>query len=298
MFWFIVFIIVVGLIIEKASPKNRDKRPGKTTSKPTPSRENQESLANERERQRRKQERVEVRARLARLDQETPRKSPSDLVSKSYNVTKELQIEPEVSQQPPSILALELEKWGIKSLWHMTHIRNVPSIKRSGLLSHQSPKLKALSPVDISDPEVQRWRTRSDPYFGKSLHDYVPFYINPRNPMLYRRKDIQREICFIEVSLDALDDKDFLVSDGNAASSKTEFYNGNWGMQFLPWEVLRADFWTDFDDGKRKACSEILIPESVDPKLIKAVHCYSSAEAGVLAQKGINTVISTDKYFR
>jgi hypothetical protein len=299
-FWFIAFIIVVGLIVEGVSPKQRDKTPRNPTSNSSYRREYRELLENKKARELKKQEEAKalVQARAPKSDKKATQQPPSDEVLKSYSINRPFRREPEVSDQTSSPLAHELEKWGIKSLWHMTHIRNIPSIKRSGLLSHKSPKLKALNPVDISDPEVQRWRTRLDPCFGLALHDYVPFYINPRNPMLYRRKDIQRDICFIEVSLAALEGKDFLVSNGNAASSKTEFYDGIWGLQFLPWEVLRADFWTDFDDGKRKACSEILVPDAVDPKFIKAVHCHSSAGAGLLAQKGINAVISTDKYFR
>lgn len=299
MFWFIAFIIVVGLIIEGVSPKNKDKTPNNSKSNSPLGRESQESLEYDKARQLRKEkERRAERARIAKPEKKATNEPLSKEVLTSSSINRPVLFEPKVNDQPPSILALELEKWGIKSLWHMTHIRNVPSIKRLGLFSHQSPKLKMLNPVDISDPEVQRWRTKPDPCYGLAIHDYVPFYINPRNPMLYRKKDIQRELCFVEISLDALEDKDFLVSDGNAASMKTEFYGGIWGMQFLPWEVLRADFWTDFDDGKRKACSEILIPEAVDPKFIKAVHCYSSAEAGILAQKGIKAVISMDKYFR
>jgi hypothetical protein len=294
MFWFIVFIVVVGLIVEGLSVKKKNEKSGGPTYSQLLSEREQDAeiarlsllaeelLASD-----------EVIAEIKPLAKESLPSGATDV-----NAVKEPKAESVISPRAPSVLAHELEDWGVKSLWHMTHIRNVPSIKRTGLLSHQSPKLKMLSPVDISDPEVQRWRTKQDPCFGLALHDYVPFYINPRNPMLYRRKNIQREICFIEISLEALEDTNFLVSDGNAASAKTQFYSGSWGMQFLPWEVLRKEFWTDFDDGKRKACSEILVPYAIDQKFIKAMHCFSSAESGRLAQKGINAVVSIDKYFR
>ena len=116
--------------------------------------------------------------------------------------------------------------------------------------------------------------------------------------MLFRRKEMQSDICFVEVSLNALDETNFLISDGNAASAKTQFFNTAQELQFLPWPVLRADFWSDFDEGKRKACSEILIPSRVAPKFIRVIHCFSSAQTTALAQKGIKSVISLDKYFR
>ena len=299
MFWFIVFIVVVGFIVDFYSPKKKSERASSATSSGSLNRENSESSAKLAENLRRMRELPDGDdSDGVKTEKKPPPKANAASDSINADVARKPKVEPEISPKAPSVLAREFESWGIESLWHMTHIRNVPSIRRSGLLSHQSPKLTMINPVDISDPEVQRWRTKQDPYFGLALHDYVPFYINPRNPMLYRRKNIQREICFIELSLDALEDTGFLVSDGNAASPKTQFYNGSWGLQFLSWEVLRADFWTDFEDGKRKACSEILVPNAVDPKFIKAVHCFSSAEAGRLTQKGINAVISTDKYFR
>lgn len=192
----------------------------------------------------------------------------------------------------------DLEDWGIKSLWHMTHVRNVPGIMKSGLLCHRFTINSKLAFSDISDPDVQRWRTKEDPFYRRSLHDYVPFYINPKNPMLYRRKEMQSEICFLEVSLDAVEGQDFLLTNGNAASSKTEFYDGCWGLQFLPWEVLRAAFWTDFEDGKRKACSEVLLPDRVDAGLIRTVHCFSRSQAEDFCRNGINAKTSVDKYFR
>lgn len=197
-----------------------------------------------------------------------------------------------------SPLVKGFKEFGVTSLWHMTHIRNVPNIMQYGLLAHRSPKLQLLKPTDISDPDVQQWRMRVDPYYSRSLHEYVPFYINPRNPMLYRRKDIQREICFIEVAVGALEGEKYLISDGNAASKSTKFYDSYEDLWLLPWEVIDSDFWSDFDDGKRKACSEVLVPDMVQRHFIRAVHCYSATESRILARSGINSSISVNKYFR
>ncbi|PFG54326.1 uncharacterized protein DUF4433 [Marinobacter sp. LV10R520-4] len=207
-------------------------------------------------------------------------------------------IKPKVVPKTDSPVVREFKHRGVSSLWHMTHERNVPSIMRNGILPHTSPTLQAFNHVDISDPDVQRWRTRPDPHYGRKLHDYVPLYINPRNPMLYRRKEMQKEICLIEISLEALDGGNLLVTDGNAASYRTQFYIVPAALQYLPWDVLNSNFWTDFEDGKRKACSEVLVPNIVAPKHIAAIHCFSSAQSGRLAQKGIRSVISMDKYFR
>lgn len=197
-----------------------------------------------------------------------------------------------------SDLARGLMGFGVNSLWHMTHINNVRSIINQGLFSHDSPRLEGVRPVDISDHNVQSWRTRCEPFYGLPLHRYVPLYINPRNPMLYRRKDIQRKICFLEISLCAADDQLYIFSDGNAASPRSLFYNSAEFLPSLPWDVLRAKYWNDHQDGKRKACAEVLIPEFIAPHYILSVHCFSANEAAYLSQQGISSVISIDKYFR
>lgn len=318
MFWVIVFIIVVGLIIEGGKPRSREREPRRESlDRGAKDKELQRILNRARERKIREEARQLSEKReaerldrlLAKLESESPnqeqvkagteRATQNRLsVEAEGSAAKNIDDEAHVVSAAPSLLAKEFERWGIKSLWHMTHIRNVPSIMRNGLLAHQSPKLQLMNPVDISDPDVQRWRTRVDPHFSRSLHEYVPLYINPRNPMLYRRREMQRQICFIEISVAALEGRDFIFSDGNAASNRTHFYTDISDLRLLPWEVLRSNFWTDFDDGKRKACSEVLVPDIVEPHFIRAVHCFSAAESGILAQKGIRSVISMDKYFR
>ena len=63
-----------------------------------------------------------------------------------------------------SSIEKKLKEKGVNSLWHMTHKDNIPSILKDGLLSHN------LAPVinDISDSEVQRWRTS----LCTNLHKY------------------------------------------------------------------------------------------------------------------------------
>lgn len=298
MFWVIVGIIVIGLIIEAGKPKS------KSRSQPI-ERDNAPKTVTDR--LARAQAYDDLKRRLNEVDEQakdTEKKpdSPDDIEASSASTNSALNrphaIQPKVIPKTDSPVVREFKNRGVSSLWHMTHERNVPSIMRNGILPHTSPTLQAFNHVDISDPDVQRWRTRPDPHYGRKLHDYVPLYINPRNPMLYRRKEMQKEICLIEVSLEALDGGNLLITDGNAASHRTQFYIVPAALQHLPWDVLNANFWTDFEDGKRKACSEVLVPNIVTPKHIAAVHCFSSAQSGRLAQKGIRSVISMDKYFR
>ena len=78
----------------------------------------------------------------------------------------------------------ELENSDEPSIYYMLHIDNLDSILKKGFLSHNLAH-KLANIKDISNIDVNN--RRGDVKFndGRSLHDYVPFYFNPRNAMLY-----------------------------------------------------------------------------------------------------------------
>ena len=191
---------------------------------------------------------------------------------------------------------LEFQKYGIHSLWHMTHRDNVESILRSGILSH-SKAHRYLNPNDISNHGVQVWRERLDPIHNRRIHDYAPLYIDIRNPMLYVRKEMRDQLCLIEIALSVLDGEDFIFTDGNAASRDTSFYNSQKDLNKMPWDVLSSRYWTDFSDGKRKKCAEVLIPEKISPEHISAVHCYSPVTQRRVMNAGHNAIVSSHLFF-
>jgi len=65
-----------------------------------------------------------------------------------------------------------LDTYNVKALYHMTHIDNLYSILKYGLLSHGNQFQKE----DISNREVNSRRSVRDPLFRRPLHSYVPFY--------------------------------------------------------------------------------------------------------------------------
>lgn len=173
---------------------------------------------------------------------------------------------------------------GLSSLWHMTHKNNIRGILDRGILSHNEA-WRSCSITDISDAEVQRRRTVTEPVFGRPLHQYAPLYVNVRNPMLFRLQDQNNELCLLEVSLDILRDTatyNLLCADGNAAAAATRFYRGLEGFGQLPWQVLSPEFWNDQVDGKRRRCAEVLIHPGVPARYIARIHCYSRSLANSL----------------
>lgn len=73
-----------------------------------------------------------------------------------------------------------------KYFYHFTHIENIESIVKHGLLSTNEKENKSVEHVDLANEDIQQRRSQMDvplePY-GK-IHDYVPFYFTTINPML------------------------------------------------------------------------------------------------------------------
>lgn len=187
-------------------------------------------------------------------------------------------------------------KYGVSSLWHMTHKNNIKEILESGILSNTTA-YTTKKPMDISNPGVQKWRDLKDPIYGRKIHDYAPAYINIKNPMLYVKRDIQHELCLIEISLKALLKHDFIFTDGNAAAHNTNFYNTTDNLIKLPWDVLNSSFWNGIPDGKRKRCCEVLVYPLIEPNHIIKIHCYSEDTLRYLAKFNVPVQISHDLFF-
>lgn len=155
--------------------------------------------------------------------------------------------------------------------YHFTHVDNLRTIARHGLLSHSHVNASGLARCDISDPEVQRRRGRLEPVYARRIHDYVPLYLNPRNPMLYKLRRLADQLVML-----AFDISDFLpvptlFADGNAACGATRFGDAL-NTVYPSNDVLRAEYWNVFREGSRRRCAEFLVPDRIPVSLISSVH--------------------------
>lgn len=74
--------------------------------------------------------------------------------------------------RPYPITDADYHQYEICFLYHLTHVDNMPSILKHGLLSHNSAHARGLVMEDLSDPDVQD--RRADRRRGdRPLHDYV-----------------------------------------------------------------------------------------------------------------------------
>jgi hypothetical protein len=187
--------------------------------------------------------------------------------------------------------------YNIKSLWHITHRNNIVSILKYGILNHYDAHNLKLNHVDISDPNAQKWREKLDPFYDRTIHSYAPLYFKSKNPMLYVRQELQDNLCLLEISLCVLNQNDYLITDGNAACHNTLFSNTVNNLHHLPWDVLHAGFWYEFDDGKRKMCAEVLIYPKISPKYIDTIHCCSVNTYNIIQNCNKQVKLSPDLFF-
>lgn len=163
-------------------------------------------------------------------------------------------------------------------LHYLAHRKNLESILEHGILPYSEVRARGLQFVDLSNPAVQRHRERPDPIIGVSIHDYVPLYLNPKNAMLYVRRQQQHDILILGIHPAVTNGARVLYTDGNAASKATKFSLVDDVVRpVIP--VLRAERWTEFTDGMRRRMAEVLIHGPIQPKHIVRVTCSTQVTA-------------------
>lgn len=203
----------------------------------------------------------------------------------------------EEGEEHPCIKAFQ--EYGVRSLWHMTHVDNVPSILDKGLFSKRQINGNGQVFQDLSDSGVQDRRSRkNETVFGRNLHEYVPLYVSPKNPMMFRLGNEygSSSLALVEISLDAFLKIPFVFTDGNAASNSTQFFGEAQDVGSLPWEVLHAQYWTNFEDGSRKKCAEVLVLNRIPSEYIVNVHCADRLASQHLSALGVPVQVSPSKF--
>ncbi|MCK5219763.1 DUF4433 domain-containing protein [bacterium] len=159
----------------------------------------------------------------------------------------------------------------IREFHNLTLIQNVRSILQHGILSNQ--KVKSISHGSIAMSEVQDIRKNRSVPNSRPLHDYANLYFCARNPMMYKRKENHTNLCVLQVSIEVLDLPGVVITDGNAASESTAFFQAPEGLAHVDTDLVFAELWRDDDDikywdKKRIKCAEVLVPEQVAPQFI------------------------------
>jgi len=186
-------------------------------------------------------------------------------------------------------------RYHINYFYHMTHIDNVASILKHGLLSHTNSFVKQ----DISNHSVNSRRARREPIYYRSIHSYVPFYFNPKNAMLYARRDMQEDIVILVFDKSIFFEDGAIFTDGNASADATRFFKNPNDLDKLNWDcIFYSEYWNDFVDGKRQRMAELLVPNRVSSSKIAKIICSNSGTKRVLERlTNIRIEVNPYQYF-
>jgi hypothetical protein len=210
----------------------------------------------------------------------------------------------EIIDQREKLKSEIIQNLPFSGFYHMTHMSNLESILHFGLMSHNIVRAEGILKNDISNTAIQENRRRKESIYGRSIHDYVPLYINPLNPMMKSNK-VQAnlpEILILEIVPHILVQvKETLFSDGNAAEIKTNFYQNQKEMELLDWLTLQLGKWSD-DESKRVMCSEILVPDKIGVSYINKIIVSSLFDAERILKlfpnhRGISVEINNNYFY-
>ncbi|OLR83718.1 hypothetical protein BTO25_04125 [Bacillus sp. MB366] len=158
-----------------------------------------------------------------------------------------------------------------KYFYHFTHIENIESIVKHGLLSTNEKENKSVEHVDLANEDIQQRRSQMDvplePY-GK-IHDYVPFYFTTINPMLLgvlNRKNIDQPlVVFIAIPIEKILEENVLFTDASANTLRLpNFYSNPEDLDNLRWDLIDSSKWKSGNPEElHSRMAEVLIYEKV-----------------------------------
>jgi hypothetical protein len=117
--------------------------------------------------------------------------------------------------------------------------------------------------------------------------------------MLYKRR--QEDICVLKISPQILELSDVVVADRNASSDYVRFYEPQYALDRLDFDLIYAEFWNDedyFEYLKKKSikCAELLVPYTINPAYIIAAAVKDDDDKNRLISMGFSKRIYVDKH--
>lgn len=171
----------------------------------------------------------------------------------------------------------------IKSLYYITHIDNLPSILRYGILSHRLVQERKILYTPIYDDAIVSNRQKRVAPDGRSLWEFANVYFQPRNPMLYRVLHEKDATCIVVIGVkpQVLSNSSAFIALGNAASGATEILPSAEGQKRISeiWDTINSEGWNPVDGSKRKIMAECLVPDAIAPGNIHTIFVASQEAA-------------------
>lgn len=185
-------------------------------------------------------------------------------------------------------------------LFNIQAIANIPSIMQRGLLSNE--KASIIKHTSIAMEEIQERRDAVIIPNGMALHKYANVYFDPKNPMLYKRKDENENICILKFDRSILDLKGVVVSDCNASSRYASFYSPEVGLKEIDFKLVFATDWRDdnkyeYYRKKSKKCAEVLVPFCISFDFVVCAAVYNEIAKKKLVETGFDRTIYIEPQF-
>ena len=167
-------------------------------------------------------------------------------------------------------------KMPANQLYYITHMNNLSSILKHGILSHAEIQKRNIRYEPIYDEQVVSKRGDRVTPDGNSLLEYANLYVQARNPMLYRVvcEMSSRNVVVLAVKQSVVDLPGVFVTDGNAVSSMSTIMPAKHYSKVvrLLKRYFDLEYWKEEDGSKRRIMAECLIPKKVDPEYIEAIY--------------------------
>lgn len=180
-----------------------------------------------------------------------------------------------------------MQRGELVELHFITPYENVASICKLGLLSND---LSVEVPHDSVALEGVQDLREGVQVAGRRLHSYANLYFWARNPMLYRRYQVEgrRDLCVLSVATAVLDLPNVVVTDRNAAKSwhRAEYASTN-GLAIVDRERTFAQWWThadqlEYERRKTATQAEVLVPDRIAPRYIRGAYLPSRRACATL----------------
>lgn len=163
-------------------------------------------------------------------------------------------------------------------IYHFTHIDNLARLLGTGMFLCKNEMIAQNSQYRSSafdSVQAQRENFKVPVSKGGTIHDYVPFYFNSRSPMLYTihsgnvNNIRMQDLVFFKTSAQTVagSGHDFAFTDGHGIMALSDYYDDLADLDQVPWNVINAHYWNDFQDGRRLRQSEFLVYKSFNWRL-------------------------------
>lgn len=184
-----------------------------------------------------------------------------------------------------------------RSVYHFTHIENLPSILEHGLLSTNEMDRRGLGHSIIAYSGIQDRRADMDVTCGLKgkVHDYVPLYFCIRSPMLLAvvNNKIADEQCiiYLEFPISIMDKYPFVFTDASANTTiPPNFFDTPENLDKINWDAVETWKWGKKHDEfgqtpvKQAKMAELLIHKHVDPSDISKIIVWNDSFADLVKE--------------